>query len=454
MIRRALPLLAFAACTSEPTSWDNGGATAEGACQPQPDNALRFDCDLATGADGAVAVTVSGPDGSFTQTGAGDLTLVGVTPATDYTWTATADGAEVGSGSFTTGALPNAFDDISIAVSGSDGPAATMVPLVCDGESLAIAIGASGEVLWYQPLDTASTDPAGGISGFHVTADQTLLVHLDKDLVQEFDLSGAERMSASGFDNPLHHDLSRGADGRTYALYANQENVDGTEHIFDGFYVLDPGGEVIGTWDVLDHLDAIPTGPTGDMFWASTFPGATDSTHANAVNATPDGDVIVSFKAISTVALVAADPDASDFGTVRWAIDEGGTGALTGDVDVTSGGFSDQHHAHLEADGSLWLFDNSGGSTSATEVYDLTSTSATLRHSYDLGASCPRQGSAFELDDGSMLATCADSGEVMAFDEGAADPRWTLTVSCDAVSMSNPGGGSPVFARAAPISLR
>ena len=78
-MRLLLLALLAAGCTAK-EDWDNGGATANGSCQPQAENALRFDCDLTAGADATVVVTLDGPEGALVRSGGPTQTLAGLRP--------------------------------------------------------------------------------------------------------------------------------------------------------------------------------------------------------------------------------------------------------------------------------------------------------------------------------------------------------------------------------------
>jgi hypothetical protein len=425
----------------------NGGASATGSCQPQADNALRFDCDLPTDTD--VIVTLEGPEGTLTRAGGPTLTLAGLRPGSTYAWSAAVDGAPIDSGSVTTGQLPDLFDDLSFTVTGTDGPATIALPTMCNGQAVVTVVDATGSVVWYQPFDTTATDPTGGLSGFSITAAQTVLVHLDGSRIEEVAQSGATLFSVDGFESPLHHDLARGDDGRTYALFADLWDIDGQDVILDGVYVLDPDGDVVATWELVDHLGAVDVVDSGDKFWASTFPGAVDVSHANAIDPTPSGSAVMSLMLQDTVISVVLDPDDAAFGEVGWVLGPDGAPIVGDALTWLSGAFAGQHHAHVEADGDLWVFDNVGADGPAGERYAIDTDAGTAEQiaSYPVDGACDHQGSVF-VDDAGVLVTCPTPGRVDLFDADGA-VTWSLGVTCG----GGAGSGSLTFARAQPITF-
>lgn len=62
----------------------------------------------------------------------------------------------------------------------------------------------------------------------------------------------------------------------------------------DAVLEIDPNGEPVHIWHAYDHLD-----PEVDTVCPLCFPG--EWSHANAVEATPDGGVLLSFRELSTV---------------------------------------------------------------------------------------------------------------------------------------------------------
>jgi outer membrane protein assembly factor BamB len=93
------------------------------------------------------------------------------------------------------------------------------------------------------------------------------------------------------------------------------------------------GGRIVWRWNAWDHLD-----PEVDVLTA-TQDDRTEWTHGNAVFEQPDGDLLVSFRNISTVIRIDRQT-----GRIAWKL---GAPPLSG-----------QHAPHLLPNGHILLFDN------------------------------------------------------------------------------------------------
>ncbi len=160
---------------------------------------------------------------------------------------------------------------------------------------------------------------------------------------------------------------------------------------------------------------------------------------------------------LDTVLKIAGDPLAPDFGQVRWVLPgspvspwwDAGDMVLTSDVtdDLT---FEGQHHPSILPDGRMLLFDNERSpGESRTLVLDLDPVEGTadIVESWELGRLCPIQGSAFPLENGNVLATCASSTTFYELAPGVPEPVRTINPRCSG------GFFFGYVPRAIPISL-
>lgn len=149
------------------------------------------------------------------------------------------------------------------------------------------------------------------------------------------------------YRNPMmHHDFERLSNGHTLVLTWELLSPEVTSQVRGGFHTehdpeqmfgdliqeVSPDGDVVHEWHSWQHLsfaeDVIcPLEPRHE--W----------THCNAVNITPDGDLLVSFRQISTVGLVNRTS-----GKFRW---KWGPGEI-----------SHQHYPTWLGNGRVLLFDN------------------------------------------------------------------------------------------------
>ena len=148
-------------------------------------------------------------------------------------------------------------------------------------------------------------------------------------------------------DNPMvHHDFERLPNGNTLALLFERMPVDLSARV-QGGYVSDndpqemvsdmvqeitPDGSVVWEWHAWQHLDV-----QEDLI--CPLEGRREWTHQNTLNVMPNGDLLVSFRQTSVIAIV--DKATGNF-SWKWG----------------PGQISHQHHpTHLE-NGRILLFDN------------------------------------------------------------------------------------------------
>jgi hypothetical protein len=441
MPRIVLLALALAACsdgrgddpttssTSSPASLGEVTATgglSDASCEAT-DHPLAVRCELTSASSDTVTWTVreAGDGGDVQRTLVTDGTvhqvlLWGLAAQTDYVVEAVGSDGQA-SGALTAGS--HGLEGLSIVTTGAtDAFDSVLVPLQCDDTSGLVSFDAEGRVTWFAHLAPGSTDMRGGISGFAVSPDG-FVAGLQGDGVVEVGVDGSELRFVQPSE-VQHHDLTVDEQGRIYVVDARQ--VDG--YVLDGVEIFS-GTESVARFDLADVIT--PSGTTGgDMFWANTFPGAIDYTHTNSVELGPDGTGLLSLKAQNTVMQVVLDPDAADFGSVDWVL-AGDDSDLSATVAFTDGGgFTGQHHASWSSDGTVLLFDNGASTSRGLELFvDPDAGTATELRSVGVGERCPVQGATYELPDGGLLTTCANSGEIVAHDASGSE-RWSATVSC------------------------
>ncbi len=426
--------------TAAPTG-DTGTEALPGvlsaSCATSAAHPLRVECQATLSSVRAATLALTAPTASpraFTSEADAiehELLGWGLEADTTYTWAI----GEV-SGTVTTGSLPRAFDAADIRVTGAAwGFDAVLVPLSCDVQRYWTMIEPDGDIVWYLANDVWNSN----LRGYEWSqASRSVLSAHDRTLVEQH-VSGQELLrleQGMHFDHDLHHDIARWGD-LTYTLY---ERRVGTVDV-DGVYVFD-GTTLIGDFRLDDWFTV--SGP-GGLF--------NDWSHANGLKVTDAGELVMSLYEFDTVVGIDGDPGSPTFLDKTWHAVGSPAGLPDADYAPLDGpleGFSGQHNASRHGD-ALWLFDNDGagsGSRAARFLLDAGAGTVALDAAWDLGLACPIQGGAVPLDGGGVLATCTSTADVMAFQEGATTPAWTLQASCSGGSFSLPPNRAiPVFIR-------
>ncbi len=415
-----------------PTDTDTGTAPPgelTAACALQPGNVLRADCTVTTPVDEPVTLEVDGR--TFASPGGTThaLTVWGLRPEADYTWTASSASGEV-AGTVRTGALPFPF---AVAVTG----ASTAEHLLLGLDDFVVIADVAGQVVWYQQVErVGGLGTLQGVTGYDFSEEDGLVaLHVDGRRLLAYDLSGREVLRLErgvDFDDvPLHHDLNA-ARGRIHALFAERVTLADGDYVLDGVLTVGVDGSVLGTWRHADHLTEVPFPGTGfPGFWAQEFPGAAEWGHANSVFAADDEDWIVSLRAFDRVIRVDGAT-----GTITWTLqgDGGGDFVVASAPGVTANvDFIGQHHAAIDG-ARVTLFDNRtalGARTVALDLDEVAGT-ATIVETHALGRACTIQGGNHVLPNGNVLATCATSSWAAEYAAGSpedAAPIWTLALS-------------------------
>ena len=289
-----------------------------------------------------------------------------------------------------------------------------------------------GNVLWYSIQNIsflARPEPGGRFLGWFEgstfdTAHQTL---------EEFDLAGTvlrqtnaarvnQQLAAMGMHsiNSFHHDV-RGLPGGGLLTLAAEEriltDVQGpgpVDVLGDMIIVLDQNLQVQWAWDTFDHLDTSRKATMNETCTAVTggcppillAPQANDWTHGNAIQLTPDGDILYSSRHQDWVFKIDYQ-DGHGTGNIVWRL------GLDGNFQFLSSDpypwFSHQHDANIDANGIVTVFDNgnlrqaadpSADSRGQVIQLDEVNMTATLLVNADLGDFSIALGSAQMLPDG------------------------------------------------------
>ncbi len=454
-MHRFPPLLAaLVACGAPDPDGADTGTTASGpgitaTCAVQPDNALRYDCAITTRTPGPIhvaweamedgAVRELAVDGDTTEHRA---TVYALKP--EWTYEVRFTGPD---GTATLDLTPGPMPLPVGATASGDGPVPVLVALPCANEAAVAIVDTDGQPLWYQSFGPVD----GRDDGYQFTPRGTVLAAFG-DTIVETALDGTEllrfRRGEDFGDDPLHHDVHRDADGRIYALFA--EEVDGA--VLDGLHIFDDDG-LIASWHLADHVaPAGAPGGGGPGFWERDFPGAVDWSHGNSVSAAGDGWLYVGFRWLSAAMKVDGDPASPTFGDVAWTLVGEAGKPLASDFALTSSAglqadFIGQHHVNPTPDGRVALFDNrtTGSSRGVVLALDEAAGVADVQAQWEVGQVCTAQGATFLLDDGTALVTCATAPQVLAFPPGQAAPGWSLDFSC--------GGGFAMLPRGVPAPI-
>jgi len=396
-------------------------------------NSVRATCDISLPSPGDATLVFTAPDAP-TRTFVADevatshtLTAWGLRPDTTYDWSV--GGA---TGTLTTGSLPADLAASLLTVAGdTDAFDAVLRPLSCAGTTYMAMIDPSGAIVWYEANDQYRS----GMDAYEYDhANRTVLVTNSTSFRETFvDGSVGLQLSSGDFSGSLHHDVTRW-NGLTYLLF--QYLVDGT--LVDGVHVYD-GTTLLGTFRLGDHYTVTPGAPG---------PGGDDWSHANGINATEDGLIVMSVLKFSTVIALDGDPASPTFLDIVWSVG-GHSGSLPG-VDYLAPssldeGFAAQHNASFTGD-RLWLFDNQGnGLQSRAASYELVGDQALLTEDYWFDNRCDIQGGAIPIEGVGVLGTCATVNEVWMFETGEPDPTWTLHASCGLAGPASLNRGIPVW---------
>ena len=412
-------------------------------CAPTA-NALRFDCAVTLTRPARVDLELLDPSGAVlraerTEDAVGDVTFTvyGMWPDDTFEVRARGQGGAWTTEPLVVGSLPAAVD-LDLAVTGATAAGPFLFNMGCGGTDHLVVADGEGRVRWYQ--DVAALDAGAVVSrGVGLTPHGTLLVLVDRFAVAELGFDGELRW-ITPVDDPVHHEVlwHEGRVGVVDARAVTYPN--GLTYVMDGVRWFDGAtGAPLDGFSSEDLYD--PQGLSNQVtnYWGALFPGAIDWAHTNALGVDGDGYGVLSLKAVDALAKVGGDPDAPDFGELQWTLTGKATSPLATDLQrISTTGvspltFGDQHHVTVLSDGDLLLFDNQPGPNQLSRVLriaiDEVAGTADLQQSWPVGRRCPAQGSAVLLDDGSVIADCADADTLVQIAASGAE-LWSMAASC------------------------
>lgn len=435
MIGLAVALGGCAGSEPPPTPADSGHTAAPAAvttCAVDPENALRVVCEVVREAAGPLTLTLSDADGEV-LTFSGDpaassqrLVGWGLHDAGPWAWAVDDGSGRRSEGVVVAGERPPSARVAWVTVTpGPTSVSRVVVPAGCGGPPALVMLDERGRVRWYQEVGGL-----GGIGGFDVTDRGSVLWIEQRGRVHEVGFDGAPRGSWSLADGELPrlvHHAAIGRGGRTLVLDATSRQLsDGLTYVVDGFTEI-TDGVAASAWDLLEVVDPVGLpSPGGLSYWVPQMAQAVDWAHENGLDLAPDGDPVLTFKHLDTVARVEWDPASPDHRRVRWAVIGDDRGVVFGDRALTLGSsagldpsFQYPHHPWLAPDGDLLLVDTGrpGDGTRVLRIrIDEGAGTADVIGAWPLDAVCPVHSSVYELPDGTLLAACASSRELFELD--------------------------------------
>jgi arylsulfate sulfotransferase len=317
-----------------------------------------------------------------------------------------------------------------------------------------VATDLEGNVIWYYPKAVSFlTEPAQGGRYFSIIEDGTS--DLSRQVLREFDLAGFtlretnaarinEQLAAMGKPpvNSFHHEARQLPGGRILTVAGLERiltDVQGAgmvDVLGEMIIVLGPDLDVVWTWDAFDHLDASKRAVLGETCTSQTCAPiylaaqANDWLHANAVDVSPDGNLLLSSRHLDW--LIKIDyRNGEGTGDVIWKL--GKDGDFRFDSTDPYPWFSHQHDAGFVGGSNtlVAVFDNGNTrrmsdptATSRGQVIELDETNrvARLVVNVDLGVYSSALGSAQQLPNGNYHFGCGfladQTSESMEVDAG------------------------------------
>ncbi len=300
--------------------------------------------------------------------------------------------------------------------------------------SPALATDLFGNLIWLGPSDiTYLTRPVTGGTFLGIGEDGTK--DSSQQFIREFDLAGitvaetnaarvSQQLAAMGMHgiNAFHHELRKLPDGGYLALADSERilfNVQGAGNvdvIGDTIVVLNQDLEVTWAWDAFDYLDPSRLATLGETCTLQSgiacapfylAPTANDWLHGNALQLTPDGNILYSTRHQDWVIKIDYANGAGN-GNILWRM------GVDGDFQIASSDpypwFSHQHDSNFESNNTtLLVFDDgnvrqaaNSNAHSRGQVFtvDESTKMVTPVLNADLGVYCAALGSAQQLPDG------------------------------------------------------
>ena len=290
----------------------------------------------------------------------------------------------------------------------------------------------AGNVIWYAPgMVSFLTRPVEG--GGFLGIVQDLQGPPSQQFVRQFDLAGTvvretnagrvnDQLAARGVHpiTSFHHEAVPLPGGKVLVLGSTEQIFDDVQGpgpvnvLGEVILVLDRDLQVEWTWDAFEHLDVSRkailsetcTSGTGGCPPFVNAPQSNDWLHANSLQLTPDGNILMSIRHQDWVIKINYDNGAGN-GAIIWRLGpEGDFQILSTDP---SPWFSHTHDATLNPDSTLSVFDN-GNVRNASDPnahsrgqvlrIDENSRQAELVLNADLGGYSFALGTAQKLPDG------------------------------------------------------
>jgi len=210
----------------------------------------------------------------------------------------------------------------------------------------AVIIDNQAKIVWYYLTDDL-------ISLVHWTTNRTILIVSNfGQKLTEVDLDGSIifelEFGEAGFDKELHHEARLTPEGNIIALTLVSEVFDltgigGSSNqtvTGDGIVIFDRSGNKVWEWDVFQIKD-----PETD---SSVLDNLQDWMHVNSLFRDDNGDYLLSVRNRNQIWKIDGNT-----GGLIWELGENGDFAMP-----TGGEFDKQHHAHINSDGELMIFNN------------------------------------------------------------------------------------------------
>jgi hypothetical protein len=407
-------------------------------CVVQPDNLLRYDCMVATNREASIDVTFT-PDagGRERSTPATEgtehlATAWGMAAGASYTWTATATaGDEVVTSDpvAVTMGMPTfaAAIELDLATTATPTTQGLLTNIKCAEEHAMAIFDEAGQVVWYD----VTVPDSFYVDGAALTADGTIAAIYDSVRLVETALDGTvvRDWTSDDIGHYLHHEVHI-QDGVAWLLVLDPMTLGGGETVVNGVILgLDPDLNEVGRWGMDSHIPPVERECISP--WGEWFPGACDPYDANAFGLDENGDWLLSLKTSAEVYKIRG-PGAPQAGDIVWSLFADGTGSLTSVGGAINPVFEGQHHTTSPRPGVLMMFDNLGPDNRSRVLQfqiDEGAQTATPILERLLPAECARVGSAYEYDDGHILATCGTGHTFYEFDN-AGQIIWEMDARC------------------------
>lgn len=361
-----------------------------------------------------------------------DIPVVGMRPESTYTVRAIAyvDGVEAGASAeheYTTGSVPleiPPFDVTTYDASRVQPGVTFFVPIEAPFDFFAdtltyVGVDTDGEVVWYYQtaIETPRVNPIT-----RLLPDGTLLVGIYHGF-RNITVAGETLWEITADDVGLggfHHDVALLPSGNLLVIGGDRRTIDVpalgglVEVDSDSLYEVTLDGEIVWDWVYVDHMD--DQRYPGPLAQTANMGGSYELTHANAVVYLPADDTIL-FSVRNQSWILKIDHAT---GQVLWTLGDEGDFVLTGeDASSLHTWFYSQHAPELQADGSIFLYDNGNDrlplgeerfSRAVQYRLDETLMEAELVWQYETDVYTPILGDADLLPNGNVLVCVGGTG--------------------------------------------